>query len=80
MRHIRSAAVNPLMASAAVPGGPIVDGLLLLSSRCLWGHCVLSLFCNTVLTALCSFAIVSLVKRELVAILYSKTCLKRPLK
>ena len=59
------------MASAAVCSKEV--GLLLFiyccCSHCLWGLSVRSLFCLTVLCVLSSFAIISLGKRELVALL-----------
>ena len=45
-------------------------------SRCLWGFVVKSLFCFAVLCVLSSFTIISLGKRELVALLLlSSLCL-----
>ena len=42
------------------------------------GGCVWSLSCHAVLSVLSSFAIIPLMMSELVTLLYSKTCLKRP--
>ena len=68
--------LRPPVAQSAV--GPKVMILLLIHCLfllLLWGFCVWSYFCYTVLGSLSCFAIILMGKRVLVALLYLSTCL-----
>ena len=61
-----SQVVYVAVSSKAMDGG----GFIVCWSHCVLGFSVWSLFCNLVLEVLSSFAIISLRKRRLVALLY----------